>query len=199
MKLYCSPASPYSAKVRMAARYLALPIEEVHVATPENPAELLAVNPLGKIPTLVSEDGESFFDSRVIMHYMDSLSEDAHIYPHSAEKRARVERMEALCDGITDAALLVVYETRFRSPETWHGPWVERQWEKVRRGLDVLEADPPKIGNKLNAGHFALASLLAYLMIRFPGQWEEARVRLTEWPAAFQERFPAFADTRPKV
>lgn len=198
MKLYCAPASPFSAKVRMAARYAGVPVEEFFADTPHNPQDLLAANPLGKIPTLVTDDGETLYDSRVIMHYLDSFDEDKRLYPRNAEKRIRVERLEALCDGITDAAVLVIYEKRYRTPETWHQPWVDRQWDKVMRGLDWLDENPPEFGKHLNAGHFALASLLAYLMLRFPGEWEHHRVRLTRFPAIFEKHFPDFAELRPK-
>ncbi|MAU22730.1 MAG: glutathione S-transferase [Martelella sp.] len=200
MKLFYAPASPFSTKVVMAAHHLGIGLDLVPTATQDNPEDLLVANPLGKIPTLVTDEGETFYDSRTIMHYLNAIAgEDARIYPRNPEKRAAVERTEALSDGICDAAILVIYETRFRSPETWHQPWVDRQWDKVRRGLDHLDAHPPKFGKRLNAGHFALASLLGYLMLRFPGQWEEHRVRLVNWPAAFEERFPDYGRLRPQA
>jgi len=199
MKLYCAPVSPFSAKVRMAARYAGATIDEIFTDTTQNPDELLIANPLGKIPTLVTDDGEVLYDSRVIMHYLDSLDEDKRLYPRNPEKRIRTERFEALCDGIMEAAVLVIYEKRYRTTETWHQPWVDRQWGKVMRGLDWIDANPPAFGKRLNAGHFALASLLAYLMLRFPGAWEQHRVRLTRFPATFDEHFPAFSELRPKA
>ncbi|AJY47093.1 glutathione S-transferase [Martelella endophytica] len=198
MKLLCAAASPYSAKVRMALHHVGADFEEIHVATGDNPADLLDANPLGKIPTLITDDGLTLYDSRTIMHYLDGLDEERWLYPRSPEKRVLVERMEALCDGICDALVLCVYEKRFRTPETYHQPWVDRQWDKAMRGLDWLDANPPDFGKRLNAGHFALASLLAYLMLRFPGAWEQHRVRLTQWPAAFEERFPEFHALKPQ-
>ena len=198
MKLLFASASPFSAKVRMAAHYVGLKPEAIHVSTPDNPEELLTANPLGKIPTLITDDGLTLYDSRTIMHYLDSLDEEKRLYPRSPEKRVLVERTEALSDGICEALVLCVYEKRFRTPETYHQPWVDRQWDKAMRGLDWLDAHPPKFGKRLNAGHFALASLLAYLMIRFPGQWEEHRVRLANWPAAFSERFPDYMQLKPQ-
>lgn len=199
MKLFYSPSSPFSAKAAMAAHYLGIKLDLIPTATGENPADLLAANPLGKIPTLVTDSGEAFYDSRTILHYLNSIAaDDARIYPRTPEKRAIVERTEALCDGICEAAVLVIYEKRFRTPETWHQPWVDRQWDKVRRGLDYLDNHPPEFGKRLNAGHFALASLLGYLMLRFPGQWEEHHVRLTNWPSAFEKRFPDYGRLRPQ-
>ena len=200
MKLFYSPASPFSKKVVMAAFYMGIDLELEVSSTPDNPADLLAANPLGKIPTLVTDSGETYYDSRTIMHYLNGIaSDDARIYPRTPEKRAMVERTEALCDGICEAAVLVIYEKRFRTPETFHQPWVDRQWEKVRRGLDYLDAHPPEFGKRLNAGHFALASTLGYLMLRFPGQWEEHRVRLTNWPSEFETHFPDYRHLRPQA
>lgn len=199
MKLLFADASPFSAKVRMAAHHVGLRHEEIRVSTPDNPEELLTANPLGKIPTLITDDGLTLYDSRTIMHYLDSIDEDKRLYPRTPEKRIRVERLEALCDGICDAIVLCVYEKRFRTPETYHQPWVDRQWDKALRGLDWLNENPPEFGKRLNAGHFALASLLAYLMLRFPGQWEEHRVRLANWPSAFAESFPDYMQLKPRA
>nr|WP_281378112.1 glutathione S-transferase [Martelella radicis] len=192
-------ASPFSAKVVMAAHHLGLDIDLEPVDTVKPPEALLAANPLGKIPTLVTDDGLTLYDSRTIMHYLDRLADDKRLYPHKLEKRAAVERMEALCDGICDAVVLVVYEKRYRTPETWHQPWVDRQWDKIRRGLDYLDENPPQLKKKLNAGHFALGGLIGYLMLRFPGEWEEHRVRLARWPSAFEEAFPAFRTLKSHV
>nr|WP_272211085.1 glutathione S-transferase [Marinicella sp. W31]MDC2876970.1 glutathione S-transferase [Marinicella sp. W31] len=199
MKLLYSSASPYSAKVVMAANHLGIKAELVPVDTAADPEELLRANPLGKIPTLITDDGLTLYDSRTIMHYLDSLDSEQRLYPRKPEKRAEIERMEALCDGICDALLLIVYEKRYRTPETYHQPWVDRQWEKVRRGLDYLDENPPKLGKRLNAGHFALGGLLGYLMLRFPGEWEQHRVRLARWPSAFQEAYPPFMTLKSHV
>ncbi len=199
MKLLYSPTSPFSAKVVMAAHYLDVDIDLQPVDTGAPSEALLVANPLGKIPTLITDDGETLYDSRTIMHFLDSVAAEKRLYPRKPEKRAAVERMEALCDGICDAVVLVVYEKRYRTPETWHQPWVDRQWDKIRRGLDYLDENPPSFKKKLNAGHFALGSLLGYLMLRFPGEWEEHRVRLTRWPSAFEAVFPAYRTLKPHV
>lgn len=198
MKLLFAPASPYSSKVRMAARHLGIILEEVRVNTAENPSELLDANPLGKIPALLADDGEAVFDSRAIMHYLHRISGKA-LYPKKDKKRTEAEVLEALADGISDCLLAIVYEKRFRPPELVSQAAMDRQWEKVNRGLDYLDAHLPKIGKKLHGGHFALASLLGYLMLRFPGEWEGGRTALTEWPAKFAKQFEAYPALRPKA
>lgn len=116
MELLYSPASPYSAKVRMAARHLGIDITSVRVDTNAEPATLMDNNPLGKIPVLLLDDGGSVYDSVAIMHYLDRLS-GGKLYPKKNGKRTEVEILEALCDGIMDCLLAIVYERRFR-PKT---------------------------------------------------------------------------------
>lgn len=198
MKLLYSSSSPYSAKALMAARYLGFEVEAIKVNTSEEPALLIAANPLGKIPTLITDEGKGIFDSRGITHYLHRLS-GKKLYPSKDEKRTDAEVLEALCDGITDSLLEIVYEKRFRPTEFVYQPAMDKQWKKVVRGLDHLEANLPKIGKSLNGGHFSLAALLGYLMLRFPGEWENGRVGLAAWPAKFEKKFPAFAELRPSA
>ncbi len=188
MKILYSPASPYSAKCRMAARYLGLDVEEVKTDTNQEPAELMDSNPLGKIPVLIRADGNPVYDSVAIMSYLDRLSGNR-LYPKKHEKRTDAEVLEALCDGITDCLLAIVYERRFRPEDKVHQPWIDKQWSKVTRGLDYLEKNLPKTGKKLNGGHFSLAALLGYLDLRFAGQWEEDRPFLAAWRETFAKRF----------
>ncbi|MCM2473946.1 glutathione S-transferase [Rhizobium sp. CG5] len=197
MKLLYSPASPYSSKVRMAARYLGVDIEEIKVAAMDDPTELIETNPLGKIPTVVTNEGQAIFDSRAIMHYLNRVSGKT-LYPTKDAKRTEAEVFEALCDGITDCLVAIVYEKRFHPPEKVHQPYIDRQWSKVIRGLDHLNAHMPKTGKKLNGGHFALAAMIGYLMLRFPGEWEDGRTELTAWPHRFAKKFEAFAELKPQ-
>lgn len=195
MKLLYSPASPYSAKVRMAARHLGIEISEVKTDTNANPPELIDNNPLGKIPVLIRKGEPPIYDSVAIMHFLDRKS-GGKLYPKKDVKRTEVEVLEALCDGIMDSLLAIVYERRFRPEEKIHQPWIDKQWEKVVRGLDYLESNLPKTGRKLHGGHFALAALIGYLDLRFAGQWTEGRPNLTAWPKLFAKRFADYSSMR---
>lgn len=188
-KILCSPSSPYSAKVRMSAACAGIPFETVTVDTAVDPADLLAANPLGKIPALVTDDGEAIFDSRAITQYLNRVSRNA-LFPTALGKRTEAERLEALADGIADCALAHVYERRYHPEEKVHQPWLDRQWSKVERALDHLNATPPRLGGKANAGQIALRAVLAYLDLRFAGKWERGRARLRRWAARFDEKFP---------
>ncbi|MDO3432259.1 glutathione S-transferase [Rhizobium sp. CBN3] len=195
MKLLCSPASPYSSKVRMAAHFLGIELNAIRVDTNAGPAILVDNNPLGKIPTLLTEEGASIFDSVAIMHYFDRLTKGG-LYPSKDGKRTDAEILEALCDGICDCLLTIVYERRFRDEEKVHQPWIDRQWKKVTAGLAHLSAKPPKLGKKLNGGHFALAATLDYLDLRFKDQWEADHAPLVDWLAQFEKKFPAHRELK---
>lgn len=197
MKLLCSPTSPFSSKVRMAARYLELEITEIRVDTNAGPAILVDNNPLGKIPTLLTDDGVSIFDSRGIMHYFDRMK-GKQLYPTKDSKRTETEVLEALCDGTCDCLLSIVYERRFRTEEMIFQPWIDRQWTKAKRTLDQVSAEMPKMGKKLHGGHFALAAMLGYLQLRFEGQWEEDHSDLIGWLRSFEKKFPDFQDLKPQ-
>ncbi|WLS08995.1 glutathione S-transferase family protein [Shinella sumterensis] len=192
MKIFYSSTSPYSTKVRMAAQYAGLAAEAVVADTAKDPAELLAANPLGKIPALVTDDGLAVFDSRAIMNYIDRQSRGA-LYPRNAVKRTEVDVLEATADGICDCLLAIVYERRSRPEEKVYQPWIDRQWQKVERALDHLEANMPRLGKKPNAGHFALAAMLRYIELRFAGQWQRGRPKLKRYLTRFEAVFPDYA------
>jgi glutathione S-transferase len=195
MELLYSPASPYSAKVRMAARHLDIDVTSVRVDTNAEPATLMDNNPLGKIPVLLLDEGGSVYDSVTIMHYLDRLS-GGKLYPKKNGKRTEAEILEALCDGIMDCLLAIVYERRFRPEDKIHQPWIDKQWSKVVRGLDHLNANLPKTGKKLHGGHFALAAMIGYLDLRFAGEWAEGRDALAAWPETFGKLFDAYAEMK---
>jgi len=196
-KLLYSPASPYSAKVRMAAAYAGVAIEPVIVDTNAEPALLIDNNPLGKIPVLLTDEGESIFDSRAITQYLNRISGNA-LFPRNAARRTEAERLEALADGLSDCLLAHVYERRFRPEEKVEQSWLDKQWSKSERALDYLVANPPKLPKKITAGHIALRAALGYLELRFSGKWERKRSKLVRWVKRFDEKFPELAGLAPK-
>ena len=173
----------------MSAAYLGIGLEPVQVDTSNPTGDFLKANPLGKIPVLVADDGEVIFDSRAITQYLNRQSGNR-LFPRNPVKRTDAERLEALADGIADCALAHVYERRSRPEEIVHQPWLDKQWSKVTRALDVLNANPPKLGRKINGGHIALRAVLGYLDLRFAGKWEKGRGRLKRWAARFDQKFP---------
>jgi glutathione S-transferase len=197
MKILVSNPSPYSAKVRMAAAYAGLKFDSVSTDT-NNPApEFLKVNPLGKIPVVLADDGTVVHDSAAIVQYLNRLSNNK-LLPRNPAKRTEAEQLEALADGICDCALAHVYERRFRPEEKVHQDWLDKQWTKITRALDALNANPPKLPSKITAGQIALRAALGYLALRFEGKWEKGRSKLVRWMKRFDEKFPEVAAYAPK-
>lgn len=194
--LRSSPTSPFGRKIKIAIAELGLDDRiEVVPADTNDPAETLRrQNPLGKVPTLVFEDGSTLFDSRVIAEYLDHLAGGGRLFP-PGEARFGQLRLQALADGICDAGLLQVYEIRLRAPELRSAAWVENQTGKVARALASLEAAPPAY-DRPRIGEIALACALGYLDLRFDGAWRASHPALVAWLAAFAARVPAFEATR---
>ena len=194
--LRSSPASPFGRKVKIAAIELGLMDRiEVVAADTTDPSEVLRQqNPLGKIPTLVLEDGTALFDSRVIVEYLDHLA-GRKLLPSDGARFAQL-RLQALADGICDAALLQVYEARFRPEDTRNADWLAHQDGKVARGLAALEAAPPQLPGNPRIGEIAQACTLGYLDLRFGGAWRAAHPKLVAWLDDFAARVPAFEATR---
>ena len=198
MILRTSAPSPYGRKIKIAASLLNLDKDiTVETADTNDPADSVRVqNPLGKIPTLVLADGLTLFDSRVIMEYLDHLAGGGRIIPADAGARFRALRLQALADGILDASLLQVYEARFRPEDRRERKWTDYQADKVKRGLDVLEKDPPAIAAMPNVGQIALACLLGHRDLRFKGAWRDGHPKLVAWLDSFAAQVPAFAETK---
>ncbi|HQF30428.1 MAG TPA: glutathione S-transferase [Hyphomicrobiales bacterium] len=196
--LHSSPASPFGRKVKIAMHHLGLAdrIEVVMADTADPEDSLRGQNPLGKIPVLILEDGLALHDSPVILEYLDHLAGGGRIIP-AGPGRFEVLRLQALADGIMDAAILQVYERRMRPPELRHEGWTTYQAGKVDRALAALEATLPAFSPALDVGTIALASALGYLDLRFPGSWRADHPRLEAWLAAFEAAVPSFDKTRP--
>ncbi len=198
MILRSSPASPFARKVRIAMSLLGLAdqieIRDTDLNSADDP--IRTQNPLGKVPALILEDGTAYYDSRVILDYLDHLAGGGRILPREPQPRFAALRLQALCDGILEASLLIVYEGRYRPPEMKVPSWLDRQSEKVTRGLAVLEAAPPPIATPPTVGQIALACVLGYRDLRFGGDWRKDHPRLLAWHDKFAAQVPAFAATK---
>ena len=198
MKLLFSPASPYARKVRICAQELGIALEEVVVgANPAAAADpvLAAANPLAKIPTLVLDDGRAIYDSRVIVDYLDSLTDRA-LAPRSGDARWAALVEQAAADGILDAALLSRYEL-FMRPEAMRWPeWLAGQSGKIERALDLFEGSVREAANP-GLGDICVACALGYLDLRFPNNgWRKTHPRLEAFFVEISER-PSVKSTVP--
>ncbi len=199
MILRSAAPSPFGRKVKIAAALLELSSEITVVTTDTvNPADpLRGDNPLGKIPTLVLEDGMVIHDSAVIVEYLDMRAGGGGVIPKSGMERIRTLTMQSLADGLMEAALLQVYEGRWRAPAMHDQQWLGHQAGKVSRALAYLEANPPSLAGSLDVGHIAVACALGYLDLRFAGTWRADHPALVVWLEAFAAKVPAFEATRP--
>jgi glutathione S-transferase len=199
MILRSSPSSPFGRKVRIAIAVLGFDKDvklEAADTTDANDS-VRRQNPLGKIPVLLAEDGIAYYDSRVILDYLDTRAGGGKIVPRDATARLAALRLQALCDGLLDASILTVYESRWRKPETHDAKWLEHQAGKVTRALAALEAAPPPLDATPNVGQITLACALGYRDFRFAGSWRGAHPKLVAWLDDFAARVPAFAATKP--
>ena len=202
MKLFSNALSPYVRKVAitMDVKGLRDNIDLVHTDTnnPDN-SEFFKANPLAKVPALVTDDGAAIFDSKVICEYLDLQAPAPRLFPTATRERIRTLALGALADGVLDAALLLVYEKRFRPEEKWHAPWQQRQQDKIARSIDYLEKNLPQWHENPDYGHITTACALGYLDFRHDGAWRRGHPSLVAWLDEFAKTIPAFEKTRPKT
>lgn len=203
MKLIGSLTSPYVRKVRvvMADKKLDFSFEQENVWAPETTIQQL--NPLGKVPCLVMEDGSTLYDSRVIAEYLDTISPVCKLLPPNGRDRAEVKVWEALADGVIDAAVLAFVERRDRAPEQQSAKWIERQMGKVQAGLREMSARLGEssycMGIHYTLADVAVGCALGWMSLRFPGiDWRGDYPNLARLADKLAER-PSFRDTAPPV
>ena len=200
MILYYSPTSPYVRKVMLTLHHTGLLDQVTLVPGSGTPLEAnddtIKVNPLGKIPCLIGDDGAAIFDSRVICRYLDYRAK-AGLYPEGDALFAMLTA-EALADGVIDAVLLTAYEWRLRPEDKRYQPWVDGQVSKVTRALAVLEnSDLVLGGDGPNAAKIATAAALGYIDMRLADLgWRENCPKLAAWFAMVSEK-PAMKATVP--
>jgi len=198
MILRSTPASPFGRKVRIVIALLGF--ESDVTIEPADPTDsndsIRQQNPLGKIPVLIDEDGTAYYDSRVILDYLDQRAGGGKVMPRDPAARLAALRLQALCDGILDASILTIYETRWRKAENHEPKWLDYQAGKVSRALAVLEAAPPPIDALPNVGQIALACVLGYRDFRFSGSWRGEHPHLVAWLDNFAAQVPAYAATK---
>ncbi len=202
MKLYHSSTSPFVRKVMVSAIELGLDGEIEKTNTSVNPinrnAMVIADNPLGQVPTLISRDGLAIHDSRVICEYLDHLAGGGRLFPKASPERWQALTEQSLSDGMTDAALLQRYEMTLRPEPLRWSDWASGQNDKVVKSLDRLEAMAAGFASRVDIGTITVGCGLGYLDFRFPDLgWRNGRARLADWYAGFAER-PAMVATAPK-
>jgi glutathione S-transferase len=198
MKLYTNPASPFARKARIVVRELKLAVEEIQVPREGLGDAFRTINPLGKIPVLVLDDGSTLFDSPVICEYLNEAG-GGRFFPGKSLLREnsghwRALTLQALGDGICDAAVARNYE-RLRPAELQSGAVIQKYMNAVNTGLDVLERT--RFSDKVTIGEITVGCALGYLDFRIPELgWRETRPNLRDWYEKFAQ-YPSMQATWP--
>jgi glutathione S-transferase len=203
MKLLASLASPYTRKVRivLAEKKIECELSLVDVQPLENAVN--AHNPLGKIPTLVLDDGTALYDSRVIVEFLDAVSPISRLIPDDVRPRVAVRRWEALADGVLDAGLLVRYESQRESGERSKA-WSDKQLARMHRGAGQMSSELAERafchGERYSLADIAVGCCAGWLDFRKPGEvdWLAHYAPLGQHYRKLMER-AAFADTVPQA
>lgn len=200
MQLYYATASPFARKCRVVAAEAGLRERVELVPAAAHPVNrdrtLVARNPLGKVPTLVTDDGDVLYDSRVICEYLDAQGGGT-LLPKAGAARWRVLVEQSLADGILDAALLARYENAVRPEALRWSDWTAGQLDKVGCGLADLDARAAAFGDRVDVGTIAFGCALGYLDFRYANEpWRPGHPKLEAWYAKVA-KLPPLADTVP--
>ncbi len=199
MKLRYSPLSPFVRKVTVMLIETGLEdkVERIPTDVWDPETDIAKDNPLGKIPTLITDDGKVLYDSPVICEYLDGLHDGEKLFPASGQARWQALRLQALGDGMSEAGVLRLLETR-RPEEVRYEKWMARQTATVFRAMDALESEVDGLEGPPGIGQVAVGCSLGWLDFRFPDLgWRQDRPGLAEWFEGFSER-PSMTATVPK-
>ena len=193
MKLYSLAASPFARKARILVIELGLE-QRVEIVNPgtvtpvSNNDKLNTQNPLGMIPVLLLDDGQSLSDSRVICEYLDHMVGGS-FFPGDESQRFKALGLQSLADGIMDLSVAVRYETAMRPEELQWQNWIDHQQEKISRSLDALESRCRSFADSPTIGEVSVACALGYLDFRFSdNDWRSTRPMLNDWFQQFMQR-----------
>lgn len=196
MKLIYSAASPYARKARIAAIEcgLAKMLEFEAILPWEDPAGYRDVNPVGKVPALIRDDGLPLFQSNIICEYLNAQG-SIQLYPDSGPARWTALRQIAVADGILDASVGIRMEGMFHPEDTASTDFIDRQELSVEMALNQLEAEAGDLKGPITIGQIAVGCALAYRDFRFV-DWRGGRPDLEAWFAAFAAR-ASMTETNP--
>lgn len=200
MKLVTTLSSPYGRKVQVVAAEAGLSKHiEIVLDNPWKPeTHVPELNPIGKVPVLIVDDGEYLYDSVVISEYLDSLHDGVKLLPLTGPARWSALRRQTLADHLLDAFITVRLERNRPSDQQSQG-WISRKLTVVQRCLDAMDNDTPSASGGVTIGHIAYGVALGHLDFRrLPSDpdWRDCRQRLTFWYKSFSLR-PSMGSTTP--
>ncbi len=194
MKLYYSPASPFARKVHVTLIELGMQDAVELLFTPVLPGKPIedyvkSQNPLGKIPALQIDSGETLFDSTIICEYLDSISPATRLLPAEGIQRYRTLTRQALAHGICESVVAIRYETFLRPEERQWDVWIADQWSKADRALSWFETHQPLWQGDIDLAQITLGCALGYLDFRAPEHdWRSNHPILQHWFETFSQR-----------
>jgi glutathione S-transferase len=192
MKILFSPFSPYVRKCLVTAHELGLDHKIQLLPSNAHPVnrdrQIIETNPLGKVPTLYTDDGQTLYDSRVICEYLNSLA-DGPLFPASGRQRWSTLTQQSLGDGILDAALLARYEDVARPEEFRFTDWKLAQMDKFETSLTALNNEPSQLAGRVDIGTLTVGCALWYLDLRFSEiAWRDRYPKVASWYQTFGQR-----------
>ncbi len=199
-KLLSATPSPYARKVRIALIEKNIPFELLTEVPWDSTTQTPKYNPLEKLPVLITENGESIYESRFILEWLEAKHPMLPLLPHDPQARLDARQMEVLADGVCDAFLLFFFE-RFRPAEHQSAEWSARQRRKIDGGLAEIARRIGKrefaVGDRFGLADIAAATVVGYLAVRLPElDWRGAHPDLAAYSDRMEER-PSLAATRP--
>ena len=196
MKLLYTPRSPYARKVRVAAIEKGIKLELVSADLVNKSPELVKANPLGKIPTLILDNGQTVFDSPVICEYLDSIQPKPALVPNDPQQRIIILTLAAAADGLMDVTVAIFME-KARHPKDFNAALIAANEATVKRSFAYFEERVGQL-KELNIASIGLASAIGYLNFRMPQLWPQTdHPKLARWYEEFSKR-PSMRETTPK-
>lgn len=206
MQIHHSSASPFVRKCMVVAHEVGLADRIELLATAVHPVNrnqtVVARNPTGKVPTFITDEGDSLFDSRVICEYLDAQAQ-AHgqggggLFPPAGPARWRALVGQAVADGLMDAAVLCRYESTVRPADRLYQPWLDGQFAKVDSALEAIEREAAGYGDRVDIATISVGCALGYLDFRFADRpWRPAHPAAAAWFETFSRR-PSMQATAP--
>ncbi len=195
-------ASPFTRKVRIAFAEKNIPFEHVKASAAGEENPVVPHNPLGKIPVIVVDGKKAIYDSSVIVEYIDTLSSSPMLFPPVGMDRVEVKRWESLGDGICDAGVAFMGEKRRELDAKLSKEVMDRQFNKVRRGIETAARELGDrefcFGKGFTAADIAIGMALGYIAFRLPEyEWGNLFPNLKAYNERLLKR-PAFSSTMPK-
>jgi glutathione S-transferase len=201
MQLVGQYDSPFVRRVAIALHLLGVPFTRKTISVFADAAEMARINPLGRVPSLVLDDGEVLIDSAAILDHIDeTVGPERSLLPASGPRRRHALRITALATGAIDKAGAIVYERALRPPGKVHEPWIGRcrtQLETALAALDALPLSPWLMGARVLQPDITVAAMMGYVRLRWPEALAAGRYPSLQHLSAAAEALPAFAATRP--